>query len=69
MADAFDQARHDAQRALELRPGLIEANAILVRKEIAGGDRRRAEFVLEDVLRRCPTCYEIRADWVGWAPR
>jgi tetratricopeptide (TPR) repeat protein len=67
MAEAFDQARRDAQRALELRPGLIEANALLIMVEIAGGDRRRAEHVLEDALRRCPSCYEIRADWVGWA--
>ena len=67
MEDAFAQARRDAKRALALRPGLIEARELLIRAEIASGSREQAERQLEAALRRCPSCYELRAEWVGWA--
>ena len=67
MAEAFERARRDLVRALSLRSGLVEATRLLVKVEIAGGSRDLATRAIEDALRRCPECYEIRVEWVAWA--
>jgi tetratricopeptide (TPR) repeat protein len=68
MDEAFDRARADARRALELRPGLQGARAVLVSTETVprSASRARAWQVVEEALARCPSCTGIREAWL-WA--
>lgn len=67
MQRAFAASARDAQKAIALRPRLIEARVVLMKSAVARGARTEAQAWLDDALRRCPACYEIRAEWAGWA--
>jgi tetratricopeptide (TPR) repeat protein len=64
MRSALVRARADAQKALSLRPGLVEARALLVRVDVLDGDRASAERTLREALVRCPTCFDVRTAWL-----
>jgi tetratricopeptide (TPR) repeat protein len=64
MRSALARARADAQKALSLRPGLVEARALLVRIDVLDGDRASAERTLRETLARCPTCFDVRTAWL-----
>lgn len=66
MHEAFAAARRDAEAALAMRPRLVEAHRVLMKIAVAGGPRERAQQAMDAALRICPSCYEIRAEWVGW---